>query len=281
MATADLETPQPPPPSFQDQILHPETTPIPPFTFTPFLQTALPTLGAPTKVTRPLCQDFIKGSCPRGASCPDRHYVPKEDRSGIGHLICKHYQRGLCKKGDACEFAHTFNLRDERECKEYSRWGICPQGEECTYLHIAPTSELRRAACPHYARGFCPLGPYCALRHVKHKLLCPFYLAGFCPNGRAHPPDKDHVVSCQYGAHPKFTPDEEMHPRKPEVRQVKDPEEERREQEEREEEFWAEEERRRERFERGEGGGGRWINRGGMGRGRGRGRGGGGAGRRY
>lgn len=279
MATAEVTTPPPPPqpPSFSDQILHPELAPTPTFTFTPFLQTALPTLGAPSKVTRPLCPDYIKGSCPRGPSCPDRHYVPKEDRSGIGHLICKHYQRGLCKKGDACEFAHTFNLRDERECKEFSRFGICPQGEECTYLHIPPTSPLRWQACSHYARGFCPLGPYCALRHIKHKQLCPFYLAGFCPLGRAHPPDRDNVVQCRYGAHAKWTRDEEMQPRRPEVRRWKDPETERREQEEREEEFWAEEERRRERYERGDaGGGGRWAGRAGQPRGRGRGRGGGG-----
>lgn len=177
-------------------------------------------------------------------------------------MICKHYQRGLCKKGDACEFAHTFNLRDERECKEFSKYGLCPQGDDCTYLHIPPTSPLRLPACPHYTRGFCPLGPYCALRHIKHKNLCPFYLAGFCPNGRSHPPDADKVVSCEFGAHAKWIKDEDMHPSKPEVRKVKDPETEKREQEEREEEFYAEEERRRERHERGEGGMGRWAGRG-------------------
>lgn len=264
MATADLAS------SLPDQIVHPETAPIPTFSFDAFLKNTLPSLGAPSKVTQPLCQDFINGHCPRGAGCPDRHHVPKEDRSGIGHLICKHYQRGLCKKGDQCEFAHTFNLRDERDCKEFSRWGICPQGEDCTYLHIPPTSPLRLPPCHHYARGFCPLGPYCALRHIKHKKLCPFYLAGFCPLGRAHPPDRDNTIECQYGAHPKWVKDEDMNPAKPEVRKMKDAEQEKREQEEREEEFFAEEERRRERYERGEGGSGRWVNRGGQPRGRGR-----------
>jgi cleavage and polyadenylation specificity factor subunit 4 len=260
-----------------DQILHPQSTPAPSFTFDAFIRqpNLVPTVGAPSKVDRPLCQDYIKGAC-RNPNCTNRHYVPKEERSGIGHLICKHYQRGLCKKGDElCEFAHTFNLRDERECKEFSKYGICPQGDDCTYLHIPPTSMLRAAACPHYTRGFCPLGPYCSLRHIKHKTLCPFYLAGFCPNGRSHPPDSDKVVTCEYGAHARWIKDEDLHPAKPEVRTVKDPETLRREQEEREEEFWAEEERKRERAAA-QGGRGGW---GGNMRGRGRGGGRGGGGR--
>lgn len=272
MATADTQQP----PSLTTQILHPDTAPNPPFAFTTFLSRTLPSLGAPSKLTRPICADFAAGKCKNGPLCPDRHYVPKEERSGIGHLICKHYQRGLCKKGDACEFAHTFNLRDERECKEFSKYGLCPQGEDCTYLHIPPTSELRRQACQHYARGFCPLGPYCALRHIKHPTPCPFYMAGFCPNGRSHPPDADKVIVCPYGAHAKWIKDEDIRPEKPEVRRPRDLEQERREQEEREEEFYAEEERRRERAERGEPGG-RWAARVGGGR-RGRGR---GYGRRY
>lgn len=256
-------------------ILDPTTQTPPSFNFDSYLRAALPTLGAPSKVAQPICQEFKSSngqSCPRGASCPNRHYVPPGDRSGIGHLICKHYQRGLCKKGETCEFAHTFNLRDERECKEFSRYGICPQGDDCTYLHVPPTSPLRRAACPHYARGFCPLGPYCALRHIKHKNMCPFYLAGFCPNGRAHPPDADKVVSCEFGAHAKWIKDEDINPKKPEVRKIKDIEQEKREQEEREEEFYAEEERRRERFEKGDAGPGRWAGkrRGGRGGFRGR-----------
>ena len=92
--------------------------------------------------------------------------------------------------------------------------------------------------------------------------MCAFYLAGFCPNGRSHPPGPDKVVSCEFGAHAKFVKDEDMHPRVPAVRRVRDEEVERREQEGREEEFYAEEERRRERHERGEGGMGRWANRG-------------------
>ena len=261
-------------PSLPDQIIQPQTLPTPQFNFDAYLQRALPTLAAPSKVTRPICPDFKSGHCPRGPNCPDRHYVPPGERSGIGHLICKHYQRGLCKKGDACEFAHTFNLRDERECKEFSRYGICPQGDDCTYVHVGPTSELRRPACAHYARGFCPLGPYCNARHIKHPKACPFYMAGFCPNGRSHPPDADKVVSCEFGAHAKWVKDEDLVPRKPEVRKLRDLEKEKEEQEVREQEFWDEAQRRDEMFNSGQGGPGRW----GGGRRRGR---GGGRGRRY
>ncbi|KAK4549985.1 hypothetical protein LTR36_002952 [Oleoguttula mirabilis] len=257
-------------PALADQILHPQAAPTPQFTFDAYLHHTLPALGRPSKVTRPICPDFRSpGGCPRGPLCADRHYVPPNERSGIGHLICKHYQRGLCKKGDACEFAHTFNLRDERECKEFSRYGICPQGDDCTYLHISPNSKLREPACPHYTRGFCPLGPYCNLRHIKHAKACPFYLAGFCPNGRAHPPGADKVVSCEFGAHARWIKDEDLHPRKPEVKKAPDLEKERREQEEREDEYYAEMERQREREARGEAGPGRWGK--GMRRGGGRG----------
>ncbi|TKA21929.1 hypothetical protein B0A50_08577 [Salinomyces thailandicus] len=254
MAATDI----PVKPSLTDQILTPQTAPPPSFSFDVILHQQIPSLGAPTKVHKNICPDFKSGNCPRGALCPDRHYVPPNERSGIGHLICKHYQRGLCKKGDACEFAHTFNLRDERECKEFSRYGICPQGDDCTYLHVSPTSRLREAACPHFTRGFCPMGPYCSLRHIKHKAPCPFYLAGFCPNGRSHPPGPDKVISCQYGAHPRWIKDEDLHPRKPEARKTPDVEGLKREQDEREDEYFAEMDRQREREARGESGPGRW-----------------------
>ena len=261
MATTTTTTTTTPPTPLQ-LALNPSLLPPPTyaFTFTPHLTTHLPTLSHPSKSTAPPCPAFkTPAGCPRGPLCPLRHYVPPTERSGIGHLICKHYQRGLCKKGDACEFAHTFNLRDERECKEFSRYGICPQGDDCTYLHVPPTSRLREGSCPQYTRGFCPLGPYCALRHIKHPVPCVYYLAGFCPNGRSAPPEGDKVVRCVFGAHARWIKEEDLFPRKPEVRKRREEAEVRREQEEREEEFYAEEERRRERMERGEGGMGRWA----------------------
>ena len=124
MTTTTVQT------SLSDQILNPSAQGTTELSFLPFLQNTYH-FGFPAKFDRPICEDFRRGHCPRGPACPDRHYTPPNERSGIGHLICKHYQRGLCKKGDACEFAHTFDLRGERECKEFGRFGICPQGDEC------------------------------------------------------------------------------------------------------------------------------------------------------
>lgn len=245
-------------PSLPDQILHPERQPIPSFAFSSYLQQHLPSLGAASKLHRPICHDYRSGHCLRGPNCPDRHTVPHSDRHGSQHLICKHYQRGLCKRPDTCEYAHTFNLRDERECKEFSKYGLCPAGDDCTYLHVHPNSPARRQACPHYTRGFCPLGPYCALRHIKHRNICPFYLAGFCPNGRSHPPEADKVVTCEFGAHAKWIADNDLHPKKPEVRKREDEERETKEQELREDDYYAEAEELRRKQDRGEAPRGRW-----------------------
>lgn len=74
------------------------------------------------------------------------------------------------------------------ECNFFVRNGYCSNGDECVYLHIDPASKL--VSCPHYDKGFCPLGPTCSKKHTR-KVLCQFYLAGFCPEGRqckdAHP----------------------------------------------------------------------------------------------
>jgi len=150
------------------------------------------------------------------------------------------------------------------ECSYYARTQTCSNGDDCLYLHIDP--ESKRPACPHYDRGFCPLGPHCALKHNKKDKLCPFYLAGFCPEGK----------TCTYGAHPRFPTDL----KKPEVRVEKSPEELERERAEREAEREKEGREEREREERNphHAGshkfGGRWGNKGGRGRRKGRGRGG-------
>lgn len=161
--------------------------------------------------------------------------------------MCKHWLRGLCKKGDACEFLHEYNLRRMPECSYYARTLTCSNGDDCLYLHIDP--ESKRPPCPHYDRGFCPLGPYCANKHVKKDKLCPFYLAGFCPEGKA----------CKNGGHPRFPQDL----KKPEVRIEKSREELERERAARELEREREEEREREREERNPNTGGQQKFRGG------------------
>ena len=80
------------------------------------------------------------------------------------------------------------------ECNQYTRTLYCSNGDECLFLHVDPASKL--PPCPHYEKGFCPLGPYCAKKHIR-KTLCKFYLAGFCPYGR----------QCKEGAHPRYPTD--------------------------------------------------------------------------
>lgn len=134
------------------------------------------------------------------------------------------------------------------ECNHYTRSLYCPNGDECLYLHIDPTTKL--SPCPHYDKGFCPLGPRCSKKHVR-KTLCRFYLAGFCPYGR----------QCQEGVHPRW-PTTELSP--PTVRVERSAEELERERNRIREEGEKEEEREWERREgnrrdgRGRGGKGRF-----------------------
>lgn len=173
----------------------------------------------------PICEADRQGHCPLGNNCPKKH----DNKSSFNRLICKHWMRGLCKKGATCDFKHEYNLRGERECPEFARWGYCSAGEDCLYAHIDPL--YKRPSCPWYDRGFCPLGPQCANRHVKKEKLCPFYMAGFCPDGK----------ECKEGAHAKWRDDKDM--KKPEVFKPKTEEELMREAEERERVLREEEER--------------------------------------
>ncbi len=139
-----------------------------------------------------LCRAFIRGHCPRGASCPLKHtYNPGvvKRRAAEQTIVCKHWLRGLCKKGDSCEFLHQYDLKRMPECWFFSKFGEC-SNPECLYLHLDPKSKTHQ--CAWYARGFCRHGPDCRSRHVRDT-VCPQYLSGFCPLG----------PNCQYG-HPKY-----------------------------------------------------------------------------
>ena len=93
------------------------------------------------------------------------------------------------------------------ECIAFNRNRYCMNGEECLYIHV--DSDARLPPCPHYDKGFCPLGPRCSKKHIR-KSMCPYYLAGFCPDGR----------NCKEGAHPKW-PTTDLPP--PTIKIKKDP----------------------------------------------------------
>ncbi|KAF2400372.1 hypothetical protein EJ06DRAFT_510475 [Trichodelitschia bisporula] len=214
-----------------DQLLNPSAPPPQySFTFDKFLRKEYRFGLSPD---RPACKAFQQGHCPLGSECPDKH----QPQTMYNNLICKHWLRGLCKKGEACEFLHEYNLRKMPECNFFARHQSCAAGDDCPYSHVDPA--FKRPSCPHFDRGFCPLGPLCANRHVKKATICPFYLAGFCPDGR----------DCERGAHPRFPTD--LKP--PEVLARKTVEEEQREREERERDMRAEDERDRDRDDRDDG----------------------------
>ena len=230
------------------------------FAFSPFL---LQQYRHGLSPDRPTCKAYLQGHCPLGSACPDKHTAVNSN-SNFNNLVCKHWLRGLCKKGDTCEFLHEFNLRKMPECNFFVRNGYCSNGgmyssshlsnkkltiseEECLYLHIDPSKKL--PPCPHYEKGFCPLGPNCSKKHIR-KTLCGFYLAGFCPDGK----------TCKK-AHPRWPTDLP----KPTVRVERDPEEVAEEQRILRENAEREEQLEREKYNAGEGSGGA-----GGGRGRGR-----------
>ncbi|KAF8453425.1 hypothetical protein BGX38DRAFT_1078803, partial [Terfezia claveryi] len=61
-------------------------------------------------------------------------------------------------------------------------------------LHIDPREQDFIPLCPHYEKGFCPLGPNCSKKHVR-KQICKYFLCGFCPNG---------ARQCREGGHSKM-----------------------------------------------------------------------------
>lgn len=172
------------------------------FSFTPFLFNNFRMGISPD---RPTCKAYLQGHCPLGTDCPDKHATNPNNSWNFNNLVCKHWLRGLCKKGETCEFLHEFNLRKMPECNFFVKNGYCSNGgtfillsgtnraqltrlDECLYLHVDPAAKAGN--CPHYDKGFCPLGPVCSKKHIR-KALCEFYLAGFCPDGtkckKAHP----------------------------------------------------------------------------------------------
>ncbi|KAG9245136.1 hypothetical protein BJ878DRAFT_458910 [Calycina marina] len=188
-ATSNTYPPGASPSDLAQQILTHNAPPYK-FSFTPFL---LRTHRHGISPSRPVCKAFMQGHCPLGAICPDKHPASSQQHQ---NLVCKHWLRGLCKKGEGCEFLHEYNLRSMPDCASWVRNGYCTNGDECLYLH-AP-AETRIAACPHYMRGFCPLGLQCAKKHVRRR-LCPLYLCGFCPDG----------MQCR-NVHAKYVSDERL-----------------------------------------------------------------------
>ncbi|XP_035202710.1 probable E3 ubiquitin-protein ligase makorin-2 isoform X2 [Oxyura jamaicensis] len=63
-------------------------------------QTALGALRARGGCLRPLCRNFVRGSCRRGRSCRFSH-----DRKSAP--VCRYFQRGACGYGERCSYQHV------------------------------------------------------------------------------------------------------------------------------------------------------------------------------
>ncbi|KAG7378870.1 hypothetical protein PHYPSEUDO_009430 [Phytophthora pseudosyringae] len=120
----------------------------------------------------PVCQNFQKGKCKRGAACRFRHVAapaggyqePEEEGwkapvrvalpvAAVAEVaVCRNFQRGTCMRGASCRFAHTgqapqaapvtaveevsvYQKRFQSVCYNWQRSGTCARGDNCPFQH--------------------------------------------------------------------------------------------------------------------------------------------------
>ncbi|KII63273.1 Cleavage and polyadenylation specificity factor subunit 4 [Thelohanellus kitauei] len=103
------------------------------------------------KTGRPVCNDFINGSCARDTLCPLRH------------LKCEKSIVYNCSNKD-CPFLHGDVDSKLRNCPFYDR-GFCSNGKNCKFRHVP------RPICMDYVCGFCIEGSNCKNGHPKFESL--------------------------------------------------------------------------------------------------------------
>ncbi|XP_071815243.1 putative E3 ubiquitin-protein ligase UNKL isoform X2 [Apostichopus japonicus] len=117
------------------------------------------------------CQDFLQHKCPnhRPFTCFHWHFLNQRRRRPI-------------RKRDG-----TFNYSPDVYCTKYDdTTGMCPDGDECQYLHRNTGDTERRYHLRYYKTGTCvhetdsrghcvKNGPHCAFAHGPHDLRQPVY----------------------------------------------------------------------------------------------------------
>jgi RNA recognition motif-containing protein len=114
----------------------------------------------------PVCQNYQKGKCKRGAACRFRHVmVPQEEEPAPTEwkapvrvqlpaavvaevAVCQNFRRGRCTRGASCRFAHTepklqeavevvseYQKRFQSICYNWQRSGSCARGDACPFQH--------------------------------------------------------------------------------------------------------------------------------------------------
>ncbi|GMF18919.1 unnamed protein product [Phytophthora lilii] len=137
----------------------------------------------------PVCINFQKGKCKRGAACKFQHLlgndnseesvteendnvkeevkaeeeeVPEEEETQAeeGAPVCQNYQKGKCKRGSACRFRHVAAPAGGYQEPEEKGW----KAPVRVTLPVAAVAEV--AVCRNFQNGRCMRGASCRFAHA-------------------------------------------------------------------------------------------------------------------
>lgn len=123
----------------------------------------------------PVCQNYQKNKCKRGAACRFRHVLvpqePEEYQPRAAPVrvvrptdvvpevaVCQNYKRGRCTRGASCRFAHTghvaaavaqpveeevsfYQKRFQSICYNWQNARSCIRGDKCPFQHEGADTE--------------------------------------------------------------------------------------------------------------------------------------------
>ncbi|EEY56944.1 uncharacterized protein PITG_10487 [Phytophthora infestans T30-4] len=154
----------------------------------------------------PVCENYQKGKCKRGAACRFRHvaapaegYQEPEEESwkaparvalpvaAVAEVaVCRNFQRGSCMRGASCRFAHTgqapqaapataveevseYQKRFQSVCYNWQSTGSCARGENCPFQHDGAFEEVETKKIKQEAVEAVESEDDSSKKHKKHK----------------------------------------------------------------------------------------------------------------